>query len=81
MNFPFPVAVCDVGGTNCRVALQDAPAAPLRILPHLLTGDFPGLGEAIEAATAAEAVKPRSVIACAAGASSSPMRPGFATGR
>ena len=67
MNFPFPVAVCDVGGTNCRVALQDTPEAPLRILPHQLTSDFPGLGEAIQAATANEAAKPKSVIACGAG--------------
>ena len=67
MNFPFPVAVCDVGGTNCRVAVQDAPEAPLRILPHLLTGDFPGLGEAIRSVTAADAAKPKSVIACGAG--------------
>ena len=26
---PFPVMVCDVGGTNARLALQTAPEAPL----------------------------------------------------
>lgn len=67
MLFPYPVAVCDVGGTNCRISIQDGPDRPLRHLPHQLTGDFPGLGEAIAAATAGEAVKPRSVIACGAG--------------
>ena len=67
MLFPFPVVVCDVGGTNCRVAIQDHPQEPLRQLPHLLTGDFPGLGEAVTAATAAETVRPRSVLACGAG--------------
>ena len=67
MLFPFPVVVCDVGGTNCRIAIQDHPQEPLRFLPHLLTGDFAGLGEAVTAATAGEAVRPRSVLACGAG--------------
>ena len=67
MLFPYPVAVCDVGGTNCRISIQDGPDAPLRHLPHQLTGDFPGLGEAVAAATAHDHVKPRSVIACGAG--------------
>ena len=67
MIFPFPVVVCDVGGTNCRVAMQDRPLAPLRHFPHLLTGDFPGLGEAILSATASEPVRPKSVVACGAG--------------
>ncbi len=67
MLFPYPVVVCDVGGTNCRVAIQEQPGAPLRGFPHLLTGDFPGLGEAVLAATAGEKVQPRAVIACGAG--------------
>ena len=64
---PYPGAVCDVGGTNCRISVQDGPGLALRALPHLLTGDFPGLGEAIETATAGQPAKPRSVIACGAG--------------
>ena len=67
MHFPYPVAVCDVGGTNCRISIQDAPGANLRALPHQLTADHEGLGEAIEAATAEHATKPKSVIACGAG--------------
>ncbi len=67
MLFPYPVAVCDVGGTNCRISIQDGPGLPLRNLPHQLTADHAGLGEAIGAATAADPVKPRSVIACGAG--------------
>ncbi len=67
MQFPYPVAVCDVGGTNCRISIQDEPGAPLRHLPHQLTGDHAGLGEAIASATAGDAVKPRAVIACGAG--------------
>ncbi len=65
--FPYPVVVCDVGGTNCRVAIQDQPDAPLRNFPHLLTGDYPGLGEAILVATAGEGLKAKSVVACGAG--------------
>ena len=67
MQFPYPVAVCDVGGTNCRISIQDAAGAPLRPLPHQLTADHPGLGEAIQAAAAGVSVKPRSVVACGAG--------------
>jgi glucokinase len=65
--FPFPVAVCDVGGTNCRIALQDAPDAPLLSCPPLLTGDFPGLARAIEVGTEKAPIRPRSVIVCGAG--------------
>lgn len=66
MIFPFPVAVCDVGGTNCRIAIQESPDAPIGTPRHLLTADYPGLAEALLAATA-DGVRPRSVIACGAG--------------
>ena len=64
---PFPVIVCDVGGTNARLALQTAPEAPLGTVAHLKTWDYPGLVEAIEAAIPRVGGGPRSVIACAAG--------------
>ena len=48
--FPFPVLVCDTGGTNVRFAVQAAPDAPLGPIVHLVTDDYPGLPEAIEAA-------------------------------
>ncbi|WP_237479106.1 glucokinase [Lichenibacterium dinghuense] len=67
MLFPFPVAVCDVGGTNCRISVQDGPAEPLRPLTHLLVGDYPGLGEAIAASTERRGIRLGSVIACGAG--------------
>lgn len=67
MLFPFPVAVCDVGGTNCRISVQDGPAAPLRPLTHLLVGDYPGLGEAIRATVERYGIGLGSVIACGAG--------------
>ena len=66
-GFPFPVLVCDVGGTNARLALQGDPAAPLGDVVHLKTWDYPGLVEAIEAGAPKIGARPRSVIACGAG--------------
>ena len=50
--FPFPVLVCDTGGTNVRFALQSDAGGPLGPIVHLITDDYPGLPEAIEAAIA-----------------------------
>jgi glucokinase len=65
--FPFPVLLCDTGGTNVRFALQAEPGAPLGPVVHLATDDYPGLPEAIEAAVPKLAARPRSMIACGAG--------------
>jgi glucokinase len=65
--FPFPVLVCDTGGTNVRFALAEAPGADLSEVLNLHTGDFPGLPEAIEAAKSKFGARPRSAIACGAG--------------
>lgn len=65
--FPFPVLVCDTGGTNVRFAFKTAPDAPLGEVVHLRTWDYPGLAEAIEAVTAELELRPRSAIACGAG--------------
>jgi glucokinase len=68
VQFPFPVLVCDIGGTNARFAFVPAPGAPLEAAgPHLKTKDFPGLEDALAEVFAGLAVKPRSLIACAAG--------------
>ena len=67
MNFPYPVLVCDIGGTNARFALAPAPGAPLLAGPRLKTKDFPALEDALTVAIAGFAHKPRSLIACAAG--------------
>jgi glucokinase len=66
-TFPFPVFVCDTGGTNVRFAVKSAPDAPLGAPVHLKTHDYPGLAEAIGAAEQKLGAKPRSVIACGAG--------------
>ncbi|HEV3045542.1 MAG TPA: glucokinase [Roseiarcus sp.] len=67
VSFPYPVFVCDTGGTNVRFAAVAAAGAPLGEVVHLKTGDYPGLAEALEAASAKIGVKPRSAIACGAG--------------
>ena len=67
MTFPFPVLLCDIGGTNARFALVAAPNAPLEAGPHLKTGNFAGLEDALAAAIEGLRAKPRSLIACAAG--------------
>jgi glucokinase len=65
--FPFPLLVCDTGGTNVRFALVTEPGAPLSEPVHLRTDDYPGLAEAIEAAAPRLGSRPRSAIACGAG--------------
>ena len=65
--FPFPILVCDTGGTNVRFALASEPRARLSKVVHLRTGDYPGLPEAIEAAVPKLGARPRSAIACGAG--------------
>ncbi len=67
MEFPFPVVVCDVGGTNCRVAVKETPIGPTAVIAHLRTADYAGLGEAVAAAVGAQGLVPKSVIACGAG--------------
>lgn len=67
MKFPYPVLVCDIGGTNARFAFAEAPGAPLEAGPRLKTKDFAGLEEALAEVYAGISVKPRSLIACAAG--------------
>lgn len=67
IDFPFPVLVCDTGGTNVRFALSLEPGAPLGPIVHLITDDYPGLPEAIEAAVSKLGGRPRSMIVCGAG--------------
>jgi glucokinase len=64
---PFPVLVCDVGGTNARFAAQETPEARLSEVVHLKTGDHPSLVEAAEAAIPRLGERPRSLVVCGAG--------------
>jgi glucokinase len=65
--FPFPVLVCDTGGTNVRFTLVQEPGAGLGDIVQLHTGDYPGLPEAIDAAAPKLKARPRSMIVCGAG--------------
>ena len=65
--FPFPVLVCDTGGTNVRFALKPEPDEPLGEVVHLITDDYPGLPDAIEAAVPKLGARPRAMIVCGAG--------------
>lgn len=67
MRFPHPVLVCDIGGTNVRVAIVREPGADVELLAHLKTADFPDLGATIETAAKTCPVRGRSMIACGAG--------------
>ena len=67
MKFPFPVLLCDIGGTNARFALGLASGGPFEAGPHLKTKDFSGLEDALAAVLAGLNIRPRSLIACAAG--------------
>jgi glucokinase len=67
VRFPHPVLVCDIGGTNARVAIVQEPGGPIELLAHLKTADFPDLGAAIETAMKNYPVKAHSLIACGAG--------------
>jgi glucokinase len=59
--------VCDIGGTNARFAFVRAAGAPAEAGPRLKTKDFSGLEDALAAVFAGAGIKPRSLIACAAG--------------
>jgi glucokinase len=67
LHFPFPVLLCDIGGTNVRVAFASAPGEPPGAALHTETHDWVGLAEAIAAKAGHWPERPRSLIVCAAG--------------
>ncbi len=67
MEFPFPVLVGDIGGTNARFALVDEPGAAPSHAEHRATRDFPSLEAAIADAIPRFSRRPKSIVACAAG--------------
>lgn len=48
--FAFPVLLGDIGGTNARFAVLNAPGEPIHLLPRALTAQTPSPVEAIETA-------------------------------
>jgi glucokinase len=68
LELPFPVLVGDIGGTNARFALLDAPGADLDILATAATADYASPAEAIEAVVfGARSKRPQSLIFALAG--------------
>ena len=66
-DFPFPLIVGDIGGTNARFAVVEAAGAPLRMLARARTAAYPGIAEAMLDSTRSLAIRPRSAVLCGAG--------------
>jgi glucokinase len=67
VDFPFPVLLCDTGGTNVRFSLIRARHAQPEHGLDLMTGQFPAFEDALAAVLNVIDSKPRSLILCAAG--------------
>jgi glucokinase len=67
VEFPYPLLVCDVGGTNVRMGFCGHSGSEPRPLTPRLTATFPDFGTCLEDALEEIGEHPRSVIACAAG--------------
>lgn len=64
---PHPLLVADIGGTNCRVAMVDAPGTSPRVIRRLSTKDEPSCETALARAIADAGVKPRAAVLAVAG--------------
>ncbi len=67
LDFPFPLLVSDIGGTNARFAIIAEPGGMPSPPQHRATHDFPSLEAAVADAIRDLPQKPRSMVACAAG--------------
>ena len=67
VQFPFPVLVGDIGGTNARFALITEPGTAPSAPQQRHTRDFPSLEAAVADTIPRFAARPQSVIVCAAG--------------
>ncbi len=67
VEFPFPVLLCDTGGTNARFSLVRATSARPEEVLYLKTQNFPAFEGALSAAIEKLNAKPRALIVCAAG--------------
>lgn len=64
---PHPLLVADIGGTNCRVAIVDAPGSAPRVIRRLSTKDEPTCEAALAKAIATACVRPRAAVLAVAG--------------
>lgn len=67
MRFPHPLLVCDIGGTNVRVAVSRTRGGPPEMIFKARTTDYPDLASVLGGAARAAAIDARSAIVCAAG--------------
>jgi glucokinase len=67
LHFPFPVLLCDIGGTNVRVAFARAPGEALGAPLHAETHEHAGLAAALACMAASWPERARTLIVCAAG--------------
>ena len=65
--FPYPVLLCDLGGTNCRFALAEEPDRDLRFLGTEQTDGYPSFADCVRTIIDREGVRAASLIVCAAG--------------
>lgn len=65
--FSYPVLVADIGGTNCRLSLVDAPGEPHRALARIGTGMHATPEAAFESVLETLSVRPRSAVLAVAG--------------
>lgn len=66
-TFPFPVLLCDVGGTNMRFSHVETPGSAVRALGKLPTGAWTDLSDAAAHVMGEAGRAARSMIVCAAG--------------
>jgi len=66
-RFPFPLLVCDIGGTNMRFSHVEQPGQAPRLLESLATAAWPGLAEAAAYVIRTHGLDIRSFVACGAG--------------
>jgi len=64
---PHPLLVADIGGTNCRVAIVDAPGEPPRTVGRLSTKAEPRCEAALLRAIAGAGAAPRSALLAVGG--------------
>jgi glucokinase len=67
VHFPFPVLLCDIGGTNVRVSVSRAPGEAPGAPVHTETNHHAGLAEALQSMATNCPEHARSLIVCAAG--------------
>jgi glucokinase len=64
---PHPLLVADIGGTNCRVAIVDAPGDAPRVIKRLSTKGEPSCEAALAGALGEAGVRPRAAVLAVAG--------------